>query len=191
MANRGGGSADYFASPFNAVFSSAGPQHEKALKHAFYNTAALVFVILSGVIAIVVYYVLEAFIRPLLWAALCGAFLHPFQRTATLTVRSWLKSLDKRDTPFAIGLALVPFKIVNESSNLFGKLLKSNAKLILSLAVLVPIAYYLVVFKPFLKIFITFEKVIMAISTVLEVFQKPIWVCISLNNWRTKVIRSR
>ena len=178
MANQGGGSADYFASPFNVVFGSAGPQHEKALKHAFYNTAALVFVILSGVIAVIVYYVLEAFIRPLLWAALCGAFLHPFQRTATSTVRGWLKSLDETDTPFAIGLALAPFKIVNESSEIFGKLLKSNAKFILTLVLLFPIAYYLIVFQPFLQILVSLEKMILTVSAVLEVFQRPLWVCL-------------
>lgn len=178
MANTGGGSADYFASPLNAVFGSTGPQHEKALKHAFYNTAALVFVILSGVIAVVVYYVLEAFIRPLLWAVLCGAFLHPFQRTATSTVRSWLKSLHETDTPFAIGFAFLPFKIINESSDVFGKLLKANFKLILTLAVLFPVVYYLIVFQPFLQIFIAFENMIIAISTVLEIFQRPLWVWI-------------
>ena len=174
MASQQGG--EYFASPLNVVFGSAGPQHEKALKHAFYNTAALVFVVLSGVIAVVVYYVLEAFIRPLLWAVLCGTFLHPFQRTATSAVRSWLKSLDETDTLFAVGLAIFPFKVVNESSELFGRLLKSNWKLIVTLAVLFPIIYYLIVFQPFLQIFVTFESIIKSIGTVLEVFQRPMWV---------------
>ena len=176
MASQQGG--EYFASPLNVVFGSAGPQHEKALKQAFYNTAALVFVFLSGVIAVVVYYVLEAFIRPLLWAVLCGTFLHPFQRTATSAVRNWLKSLDETDTLFAVGLAIFPFKVVNESSELLGKLLKSNWKLMVTLAVLFPIIYYLIIFQPFLQIFVTFERIIKSIGTVLEVFQRPMWVSI-------------
>ena len=171
-----GQSSDYLASPLNVVFGSTGPQHDKALKQAFYNTAALVFVLLSGVIAIVVYYVLEAFIRPLLWAVLCGAFLHPFQRTATSAVRQWLTSLDETDTPFAIGFGLIPLRAVNESAELFGKLLKSNARLLLSLVLLFPIAYYLIVFQPYSQIFIVFERAFGVIGLVLEIFQRPLWV---------------
>ena len=178
MANRYGETPDHISSPFNSVFDSSGPQHKLALKHAVYNTTALVFVILSGVIAVVVYHVLEAFIRPLVWAALCGAFLHPFQRTATLAVRKWLKSLDETDTPFAIGLMLSPIKILNESSDLFVKLLTSNAKIICALGILFPIGYYLIAFKPFLQIFVTLEKMMIAISNIVEVFQQPFWVCL-------------
>ena len=176
MAGRYAETPDHTESPFNSVFDSSGPQHKLALKHAVYNTTALVFVILSGVIALVVYHVLEAFIRPLMWAALCGAFLHPFQRTATSTLRGWLRSLDETDTPFAIGLALSPFKILNKSTEMFVKLVRSNAKFIFALAILFPIGYYLFVFKPFLQIFITLEKTMMTISSILEVFQRPFWV---------------
>eukprot|EP00794_Sanderia_malayensis_P003348 gene3347-3837_t len=167
---------DYFSSPFNVVFGNTGPQHEKALKQAFYNTTALVFVFLSGTIAVVVYYVLEAFIRPLLWAALCGTFLHPFQKTATAMVRSWLNYLDATDTPFAVGFAILPFKLINDLSDFIGKLLKRNVKVILLCAVIFPILYYLLVFQPFLQIFHFFEKMIRFTGLVLERFQQPVWV---------------
>ena len=177
MASRFADTPEHTASPLNTFFDSTGPQHKLALKYAIYNTTALVFVILSGVIGVAVYHVLEAFIRPLIWAALCGAFLHPFQKTTTLAVRRWLKSLDETDTPFAIGVALSPFKILNESSELFVKLLTSNVKLIIALAILFPVGYYLIVFKPFLQIFVALENMMMAIGVVLEVFQQPLWVC--------------
>ena len=167
---------DYFASPLNVVFGSAGPQHQKALKQAFYNTAALIFVVLSGTIAVIVYYVLEAFIRPLLWAALCGTFLHPFQKTATALVRNWLKSLHETNTPFVAGFAFLPFRIINNLSELFGELLKRNLKIIFVFAILFPICYYLIIFQPFVQILYIYEKVIKIIGLGLETFQQPLWV---------------
>ena len=160
-----------------AVFGAeAGPQHEKAMKQAFYNTAALVFVILSGAISVAVYYVLEAFLRPLLWAALCGTFLHPFKSAGTRIVRSWLTSLRDSHTPFAIGIALIPVQIVDKSTDGLGKLLRVHYKLLTSAVVLLPISYYLLVFHPFWEIFTAFERVFSIIRTVLEVFQNPLWV---------------
>lgn len=95
---------DALSSPFSAVFTSVGvQQNEKALKLAFYNTAALVFVALSGCTAVGVYYVMEPFLRPLLWAGLCGAFLYPFKWKLTQIVRGFLRSLREFNTPLVVG----------------------------------------------------------------------------------------
>lgn len=85
--------------------------HEKALQQAFYNSAAAVLLVFVGGTARAVYFVLEAFLKPLLWAVLCGTLLHPFKNSLTRVVRGWLKELSDSGLPFAVGLLLVPIRV--------------------------------------------------------------------------------
>jgi len=63
--------------------------HDKPLKHAFYNVLAFV---LSAFVIIAfwgVFCILDPFIKPLLWALLCGSVLHPFNERLCRFIRSW------------------------------------------------------------------------------------------------------
>ena len=68
-------------SHFRSVVTGAvGRQHEKPLRQALYNIVAITFLVVCTVVTYGVYCVLEGFVRPLVWAALCGSFLFPFKK---------------------------------------------------------------------------------------------------------------
>jgi hypothetical protein len=72
--------SDYIKSPFEHVFNYLIPQgHEKALRHALYNALALFLLMVCISVGYAVCFIMEPFMKPLLWALLCGSVLHPFK----------------------------------------------------------------------------------------------------------------
>ena len=135
-------------SPFEFLPQILPQGHDKALKSAFYNTGANLFVLIVVIALIAVYHILEAFLRPLLWAVLCGTFLFPFKSILTSFVSGWLQSLRTTDTPLIVGVALIPLQIVdNLAERLLGTILK-NSKLLAGIALAIPILYFLYFFGP-------------------------------------------
>ena len=91
-------------------------QHDKMLKQAIYNTGANVFVVLAGFGIVALYWVLETFFRPLMWAMLCGAFLHPFKYQVTKNIKSWLSGLKDSGTPITLGFFRIPLDLLDSAS---------------------------------------------------------------------------
>ena len=83
--------------------------HEKHIKSACYNAAAFLFVLLALVVGLAVFCVLQPFLRPLLWAALCGSFLHPVKEQAAVLMRYWLEYLKDSGMPLILGTIGIPF----------------------------------------------------------------------------------
>lgn len=165
-----------FSSPFKTVLDTVGKTHEKALKQAFYNTAALIFAFLCSLGLIIAYYVLEPFLRPLVWAALCGTFLYPFKKTLTIYVKGILQDLEETETPIAIGVALIPFKTLDRTTEYLHYTITANWKSMLGSCFIIAICYYLIIFHPFYQIFTWIEYLCTIVVKMLSFFDSPFMV---------------
>ena len=123
-------------SPFvERVISLLPRGHEEAMKQAFYNVAAIsLFIMIAGA-TMAVYFILEPFVKPLLWAILVGSVLHPIKQKSAVAVCNWLSQLREENTLLVFGFLSVPLQVINISTEWMGTTLLSNFKLLLSLTI--------------------------------------------------------
>lgn len=167
-----------FKSPFvNSMLQTFSQGHEKAFKQALYTTAANVFLFLAGASAIAVYFILEAFLRPLLWAVLCGTFLYPFKREITEILRRWLRGLQDSGTPFAIGIAYIPIQALDYTYVMtFDRTIVRHWKLLCGAITSLFFIYLLWYFGPVRSILDVCCAVFIFVYEVLDYFTS-FWVC--------------
>ena len=173
---------EYLRSPFGNVFQSLPQGHDKAIKQACYNTAATLFAVVVCCGAVAVYHILEAFLRPLLWAVLCGTFLHPFKNTLTTVVQGWLKGLRTSGTPLAVGTALIPIRVLDKLSGMLGCIISSHLKLILGAGACLTATYLLYYFGPLQQILVICQTVFYFVYDALGYFS-AIWVSLLCYLW--------
>lgn len=177
---------EYFSTPLSAVLQ--GSENDVNLQGAVYNVAAFLFVSVGLGAAVAAYFVLEAFIKPLLWAVLCGAFLYPFKKKLSTFVCTWLRSLGDSNTPLVMGFALLPFQILNELGTIVGFFIFNHIWELISLTLTSFGLYLLYLYQLFYQIFVVVNGMGMFLYEALDYFSNPLWVrkklkrCTNLSN---------
>ncbi|XP_029659804.1 transmembrane protein 245 isoform X5 [Formica exsecta] len=118
--------------------------HEKALKQGIYNAVALFLLCLVSAAGYGLYIILSPFVKPLIWALLCGSVLFPFKYSLATTVQSWFAQVEASRSPLIVNASLLPVHIFDNISEKLGSFLWIRIKYIvgaISLA-LTPIGVY-------------------------------------------------
>jgi len=111
--------------------------HEKALKQGIYNAVALFILCLVSGAGYGLYIILSPFIKPLIWALLCGSVLFPFKYSLTTTVQSWFTKTETSHTPLIVNIGLLPIHIFDNVSENLGSFLWTRIKYVLGMVSLI------------------------------------------------------
>ncbi|XP_074509865.1 transmembrane protein 245 isoform X2 [Sebastes fasciatus] len=149
---------------------------DKNIKQAFYNTGATIFVAICCAATVLVYFILEAFLRPLLWAVLCGTFLHPFKYSLARIGRSWLNGLQETGTPIIMGTLLIPVWCLNYGVEAMGRLVLERLTVLLVIGAGAPLVYFLYLFWSVIGMQVILGHICGIIGAALDCFH-TVWVC--------------
>ncbi|XP_018058919.1 PREDICTED: transmembrane protein 245 isoform X2 [Atta colombica] len=138
-------------SPMDNLFNmlsgfSAG--QEKALKQGIYNAVALFFLCLVSVAGYGLYIILRPFVKPLIWALLCGSVLFPFKCLLVTAVQSWFTKVEASRTLLIVNVSLLPVHIFDNVSERVGSFLWMHMKYIVWTVLLALVAVGLYHFTP-------------------------------------------
>ena len=170
-------SHEFFRSQFENVFQILPQGHDKALKQAFYNTIATLFAVLACCGAVAVYHILLPFIRPLLWALLCGTVLFPLKYQLVEYARRWLHGLQASGTPLVVSVLLLPVTVADATAVSFVRVAWNYALYIAVGGLVVP-AVYMVIYVWLGRAFV--DALLIAFYFIYDVvgYFSTVWVCV-------------
>lgn len=155
--------------------------HEKALKQGIYNAVALLLLSLICAAGYGLYIILSPFVKPLIWALLCGSVLFPFKCSLATTVHSWFSWSETSHRPLVVNFSMIPVYIVDDVSEIIGSFLRKHFKYILGAVSLATIASLVYNYMPNILMCLVW-RIGMLGNTVLGFF---ISTC---NSWMVSII---
>lgn len=166
--------------PEAALESSLVQKHEEAWTQACFNAVAFVFVFITGCICLAVYYVLEPFLHPLMWAVLVGMVLHPFKYATTSQIKEWLTYLDTSGIPLSVGLLLSPAFLFNWLTQYFEYCFMSSWKTIFGLFFLIVSLFLVYVLNLPLHVYQVMEELVRVFEIVNDYMSETSFIQVSI-----------
>ena len=166
--------------PEAALESSLAQKHEEAWTQAWFNVVAFVFVFITGCICLAVYYVLEPFLHPLMWAVLVGMVLHPFKYATTSQIKEWLTYLDTSGIPLSLGLLLSPAFLFNWLTQYFEYCFMSSWKTIFGLFFLIVSLFLVYVLNLPLHMYEAMEELMVVFEIINEYMSETSFIQVSI-----------
>ena len=118
----------------------SGDSDDKAVKTALYTVAAQVFVVIVCIALVALFYTMELFVRPLLWAVLCGCALHSLKYECSKLIRNWLASGRESSAGLTCQFILLPFQLLRRCLNVLDSFLSNYWKMVLGTFLLLGVA---------------------------------------------------
>jgi len=119
--------------------------HKKALTQALYTAGTIATFLIFGIISYYTYDVLKVFIKPLLWALLCGSFLFPVKYRLHKYTELHLKRFQEENKSMITEVICSPFYALFSYSELIGSNFINHYQMILfsfSILAVVKILYH-------------------------------------------------
>ena len=147
---------------------------------AWYNAVALVFIFVTGCILLSVYYVLEPFLHPLLWAVLIGMVLHPFKYLSSSEITQWLLSIRKSGIPLTVGAVFTPLFLFNWLSDKLTHMVIGSWKMIAGLALGIIVLLFMYILSMHVYVYKILEVVMNFLDVVGSAITSSLYITVSI-----------
>ena len=147
-------------------------QHAAAILQAFYIAAGLCVLLAFGVSTTAVYFVLQPFLKPMLWALLIGSVLYPFKQRSVVIASGWLSEIRDSDTLLIVGILSLPFRALDCSAEWMKRTVLENLKMFLSLTFGMALVYIIQHYYSLADVIWVFESLFYMFKGFLSLFEQ-------------------